>query len=91
MKYLTLLFFAAVVLTGCAHEASYADNEYGLASMDAYDRMIVHKDYVHADKTVDGMEGIHAEPIMEMYHDSFSEGFTQESIDTMSPGSGISD
>ena len=38
MKYLSLLFVAAVVLTGCAHEAYYADNEYGIASMDAYDR-----------------------------------------------------
>ena len=81
MKYLTLLFVAAVVLTGCAHEAHYADNEYGVATMDAYDRMIVHKDYVHADKTTDGMEGIHAESTMELYHESFGEGFTQEAID----------
>ena len=86
MKYLTLLFFAAVVLTGCAHEAYYADNEYGVASMDAYDQMIVHKDYAHADKTVDGMEGIHAEPTMEMYHDTFGEGFTQDTVDTESIG-----
>ncbi len=86
MKYLTLLFVAAIVLTGCAHEAYYADNEYGLASMDAYDRMIVHKDYVHADKAADSMDGLHAEPIMETYHSSFSEGFTQEIIDVSSPG-----
>jgi hypothetical protein len=81
MKHLTLLLFAAVVLTGCAHEAYYTDNEYGVASMDAYDRMIVHKDYAHADKTVDGMEGIHAESTMQLYHDSFSEGFTQDTYD----------
>ena len=87
MKYLTLLFVATVVLAGCAQEAYYADREYGVASMDAYDRQIVHKDYVHADKTVDSMEGLHAEPTMEMYHSSFGEGFTQESIDTLSPGS----
>ena len=86
MKYLTLLFFATVVLTGCAHEAYYADNEYGIASMDAYDRQIVHKDYVHADKTADSMDGLHAESTMEMYHSSFGEGFTQETIDTSSPG-----
>ena len=86
MKYLTLLFFTAVVLTGCAHEAYYADNEYGVASMDAYDRMIVHKDYKYANKTVDGMEGLHAEPTMGLYHDSFGEGFTLETIDTSSPG-----
>ncbi len=87
MKYLTLLFVAAVVLSGCAHEAYYADNEYGIASMDAYDRMIVHKDYVHADKTVDDMDGIHAEPTMGLYQSSFGEGFTQETVDTASPGS----
>ena len=87
MRYLTLLFITAVVLTGCAQEASYADREYGVASMDAYDRMIVHKDYAHANKTVDGMDGIHAEPTMEMYHDSFGEGFSQESVDTTAPGS----
>lgn len=86
MRYLTLLFVAAAVLTGCTQMAYYADREYGIASMDAYDRQIVHKDYIHANKTDDGMEGIHAEPTMEMYHSSFGEGFTQESIDTLSPG-----
>ena len=88
MKYLSLLFVAAVVLTGCAHEAHYADNEFGIASMDAYDRQVVHKDYVYADKNVDGMKGLHAEPTMQMYHDSFGEGFTQETVDTSSPGLG---
>lgn len=86
MKYLTLLFVAASVLTGCAQEAYYADNEFGLASMDAYDRQIVHKDYIHANKTKDDMDGLHAEPTMELYQGSFGEGFTQESIDTLSPG-----
>ena len=86
MKYLTLLFVASVALAGCAHELNYADNEYGIASMDAYDRQIVHKDYVYADKNVDGMEGLHAEPTMEMYHDSFGEGFIQESVDINSFG-----
>ena len=86
MKYLTLFFIAIVVLTGCAHEAHYADNEYGMASMDAYDQMIVHKDYVYADKTTDDMDGIHAEPTMELYQSSFGEGFSQETIDTFSPG-----
>jgi hypothetical protein len=81
MKYLTFVFIASALLAGCAQDAFYADREYGIASTDAFDRQIVHKDYVHAGKTSDAMEGIHAEPIMEMYHESFSEGFTQESID----------
>lgn len=87
MKYLTFVFIAAAVLTGCAQEAYYADREYGVASMDAFDRQIVHKDYVYASKTDDKMDGLHAEPIMEMYHGSFGEGFTQESISIMEPGS----
>jgi len=62
----------------------YADREYGVASMDAYDRMIVHKDYIHADKTDDAMDGIHAEPTMELYQGSFSEGFTQDTVDISS-------
>ena len=86
MKYLSLLFVATVFLTGCAQEAYYADNEFGIASMDAYDRQVVHKDYIYADKNVDGLEGLHAERTMELYHDSFGEGFTQESFDISSPG-----
>ena len=81
MRCLILIFVATIFMTGCAQEAYYADQEYGIASMDAYDQQIVHKDYVHADKDVNGMEGLHAEPTMQMYHESFGEGFTQEDID----------
>jgi len=84
MRYLTLLFVASTLLTGCAQEAYYADREYGVATMDAVDRQIVYKDYAYADKAVEGMDGLHAEPTMELYHNSFGEGFTQESFDTTS-------
>lgn len=80
MRYLTLLFIAATIFSGCAQDAYYADREYGRASMDAYDQQIVHKDYTHADKDVDGMEGLHAESTMQMYHDSFGQGFTQKDV-----------
>ena len=80
MRYLILIFVATIFMTGCAQEAYYADQEYGIASMDAYGQQIVHKDYVHADKSVNGMEGLHAEPTMEMYHGSFGEGFTQRDV-----------
>jgi hypothetical protein len=80
MRYLILIFVATIFMTGCAQEAYYADQEHGIASMDAYDQQIVHKDYAHADKDVNGMEGLHAEPMMEMYHDSFGDGFTQKDV-----------
>ena len=76
MRCLILIFAVTIFMTGCAQEAYYADQEYGIASMDAYNQQIVHKDYVHADKDVNGMEGLHAEPTMQMYHDSFGQGFT---------------
>lgn len=88
MRYLTLFIIAAAVLAGCAQEAYYADREFGMATIDAFDQQIVNKDYVHASKTSESMDGIHAEPIMEMYHGSFGDGFTQESINVLSPGSG---
>ena len=80
MRYLMLIFVATIFMTGCAQEAYYADQEYGIASMDAYNQQIVHKDYVHADKDVNGMEGLHAEPTMGMYHDSFGQGFTDYDV-----------
>ena len=86
MKYLSLLFVATVFFAGCAQEAYYVDQEFGIATMDAFDRQVVHKDYAHADKSVDGMEGLHAEPTMQMYHDSFGDGFTQQSVSTTDPG-----
>jgi len=84
MRYLILIFAVTIFMTGCAQEAYYADQEHGIASMDAYNQQIVHKDYVHADKDVNGMEGLHAEPTMQMYHESFGEGFTQGDVGEVS-------
>ena len=86
MRYLALLFLTAAVLAGCAQEAYYADREYGIATRDAFDQQVVNKDYVHAGKTSDSMDGIYAEKTMEMYYDSFGEGFTQESVSTIITG-----
>ena len=88
MRYFALLLITAAVLTGCAQEAYYADREYGIATRDAFDQQVVNKDYIHAGKTSDSMDGLHAEKTMEMYHNSFGQGFTQESIDTLSTSSG---
>jgi hypothetical protein len=77
-------------LGGCANSAYYADREHGLASRDAFDQQIVHKDYKFAGKPVEGMDAIYAEHIMGKYLDTFQEGFTKETIDitTQSNNSG---
>lgn len=86
MKYLIILSLLAVALTGCAHDVPYGDREYGMATTDAFDRQVAYKDYRYANKPVEGMDGLHAEKTMEMYHNSFGQGFTQESIEILSPG-----
>jgi len=68
-------------------EAYYTDREFGAATNDAFDRQIVHKDYAYADKTVEGLPALHAESVMETYHQTFSEGFTSQDIDTVEVGS----
>lgn len=86
MKYFFLIIVAALFVSGCAKEAYYVDHEYGMASTDAFDRQIVHKDYKYATKPVEGMAGIHAESIMDTYHGTFSDSFTKESIDITQTG-----
>lgn len=86
MKSVCLLVLAGMLLAGCAHEAYYVDHEYGMAQNDAFDRQIVHKDYPHADKATEGLEGIHAESIMQTYHETFQDSFSDEDIDVTATG-----
>lgn len=86
ISFIALVLFS-LFLTACAREAVYVDHEFGKASQDAFDRQIIHKDYAHAGKPVEGMAGIHAEPIMNTYQKTFSEGFTREDIDITQTGS----
>jgi hypothetical protein len=83
MKYSVLMAGGALclMLSGCAHDAYYSDREHGMATRDAFDQMIVHKDYKYAGKPVEGMDAIYAEHIMGKYLDTFQEGFSKEDID----------
>lgn len=87
MKYFVLIIASGMLLSGCAQEAYYVDHEFGMAQNDAFDRQIVHKDYAHANKPVEGLDGIYAESIMEAYHETFSDSFSSEDIDVTATGS----
>lgn len=93
MKYIALLAATGFLLVGCAamEEAYYVDREFGTATNDAFDRQIIHKDYAHAGKSVEGLPALHAESIMDTYHGTFSTGFTSESIDITEVGSASGD
>jgi uncharacterized protein YceK len=87
-KIVCIGMIAGLLLAGCAsfEEAYYTDREHGKASTDAFDRMIVNKEDQHAGKTPEGLDGIHAEPIMGSYNRTFSQSFTRESIDISAVG-----
>jgi hypothetical protein len=80
MKFTSLLAICILFLgsTGCAREAFYADREHGIASSDAFDQLIVHKDYKYASKPVEGIDANYIENVMGRYLETFSEGFTKE-------------
>ena len=88
MKYINLPFVLALglVLGGCAETAYYADREHGIASSDAFDQQIVHKDYKYANQPAEGMDAIYAEHIMDTYLKTFKQGFTKEKIDLSETG-----
>jgi hypothetical protein len=87
MKYTVLiLVLVSFALSGCAREAWHADREFGVASNDAFDQQIVHKDYKYAGKPVEGLDAIYAEHIMGRYLETFQEGFTKEDIDINETG-----
>ena len=74
------------LVSGCAETAYYADREHGIASNDAFDQQIVHKDYKYAGKPVEGMDAIYAEQIMGKYLETFKEGFTKEDFEISETG-----
>ena len=79
--YLFLILALGLFLGGCAHEAYYADREHGIASNDAFDQQIVHKDYKYAKQPVEGMDGIYSENIMGKYLDTYKTPSTTEQMD----------
>lgn len=88
MKTTVLLsMIACLFLAGCAQEAYYVDKEFGAASRDAFDRQIVNHNNPNAGKTPETLTGVHAEPLMGRYHQTFGEGFTSEDIDISDVGS----
>lgn len=88
MKYTAMTLVVGFLLVGCAamEDAYYVDREFGMATTDAFDRQIIHKDYAHAGKSVEGLPALHAESIMQTYHNTFTEGFTKETFEIFDVG-----
>lgn len=74
MKTLILMIAGIFLLSGCGsfQEAYQLDQEFGLASQDAWDKQIVHTDYRYAENTPEEIDGITAEEIMGVYNETFA-------------------
>lgn len=68
---------ATFLLLAACSGAPHVDDEFGMASRQAFEMQIAHKDYRHAAKIPEGMTGLVAEEIMEVYTDDFG----KESLD----------
>lgn len=66
---LTILLFCG----GCAQEARNIDREWGQAQMASWDKQIAYPDYRFAGKTPEGMTGINAEQVMDIYTRTYGE------------------
>lgn len=82
MKWTFLILIVALISTGCAsfEETYYLDREFGKAQMESWDKMIAYPESQYADKQPEGLEGIHAEPAMNVYHRSFSKEPTKTNV-----------
>ena len=82
MKISTLILsiVSLLLFSGCAQEAYYIDQEFGEAQMESWDKMIAYPAERYADKQPEGLEGIHAEPAMDVYHRSFSKEPTKTNV-----------
>jgi len=82
MKKWFLILAALIACAGCStlEEAYFLDREYGQAQMASWDKMIANPDARNAENEPTGMEGIHAEPAMRVYHKSFSKEPTKTDV-----------
>jgi len=82
MKKWFLILAAVIACAGCStmEEAYFLDREYGQAQMASWEKMIVNPHPQHAESLPEGMEGIHAEPAMRVYHKSFSKEPTKTDV-----------
>jgi len=82
MKGWFLILVVAMIGGGCAsfEEAYVLDREFGQAQMQSWDRLIAYPDGRYAERVPEGLNGIHAESAMGVYHKSFSKEPTESEV-----------
>jgi hypothetical protein len=83
MKKMFIIPVSLLLLAGCS-STPYLDKEFGNATRESLEMQIANKDYRHAAKTPEGMSGVVAEEVMEVYTDDF--GKAPEEVDVFQLG-----
>lgn len=74
-----ILLVGAVALLGCAahpekfESAYYLDQEWGMAQMQSWDAQVLNRQPARAEAVPEGMDGIHAEPVVKTLHEGYKE------------------
>jgi hypothetical protein len=87
MSRIILLFCAlalAVATVGCGQpymeETYYLDREFGKATVAAFDRQIAYPQPQKRDAIPEGLDGIHAEQVMDVHGATYGEEATQNVV-----------
>ena len=82
MKYAMLWLLGALLCAGCAagQEAYYLDQEFGTAQLATWEKMIVPPAEDTAQRVPEGVEGLHSEAAMDIYHQSFRRGPSKTNV-----------
>ncbi len=67
-----LILAAALLLTACAQETTRIDREWGEAQRVSWQKMLVNPEGAGGAAPPTGLEGIHAEGVMDAYNRSFA-------------------
>lgn len=84
MKRLIVIPVVLLLLAGCSVSTPYIDKEFGQASRQSLEMQIANPDYRYAGHTPDGIAGLTAEGIMEVYTNDFDK--TPTDIDVFQLG-----
>jgi hypothetical protein len=67
-----LLMIVLTLLAGCAPYANL-DRQFGRATQASLDQQVAYPDYRYAKGTPEGMAGINAEEVMDIYNQTYAE------------------
>lgn len=84
---LALALALPLLLSACSsnapqalQEAAYIDAQFGKAAQRSFDMQVAHPETPYAEMPPEGMDGIHAENVMEVHNETYAEEPTEANV-----------